>query len=85
MIDYIVMFKLNNNGDIKDTLITLEVDSYIEDIDLLEDILTEYLKDYLELETNDFEIVEYYTLTQIEQANLYRITEDDVYYENEYR
>jgi hypothetical protein len=78
MIDYIVLYKIN--GDIKDTIITLETD-YIED-DILEELLTENLKDYLE--TEGFEILEYYTLTQTEQANLYRITADDVYYDDDY-
>lgn len=78
MIDYIVMYKIGTQ--IKDTIITLE-DQILDD-ELLENIITENLKDYLE--TDDFEILEYYTLTQTEQANLYRITADDIYYNDEY-
>jgi hypothetical protein len=80
MIDYIVLYETKTGA--YDTIITLEVDSYIEDTDLLEELLTENLKDYLE--TDDFEIIDYYTLTQTEQANLYRIVVDDVYYNDEY-
>lgn len=79
MTDYIVLYK-TKTGEY-DTIITLEVD-YIEDDYLLEELITENLKDYLE--TDNFEILEYYTLKQTEQANLYRITEDDVYYDNKY-
>jgi hypothetical protein len=82
MIDYIVKYETFNlnNIDIKETIITLE--DQISDDEFLEDVLIENLKDYLE--TEDFEIIEYYTLTQTEQANLYRITADDVYYNDEY-
>lgn len=78
MTDYIVLYKTKTGT--YDTIITLEV-NYIEDNDLLEELITENLKDYLE--TDDFEILEYYTLKQTEQANLYRITEDDVYFDKD--
>jgi hypothetical protein len=62
------------------TIITIEED-YIEDQELLEDILLEKLKE--EMGNNKVEIIDFYPVIQTEQANLYRITDEDVYY-NEY-
>lgn len=71
-------------GDIHMTpelILTIE-EGYIEDQELLEDVLLEKAKE--ELENEYIELIEFEELTQTEQANLYRITEDDVYYQDEY-
>jgi hypothetical protein len=83
MIDYKIKYKLWVPDDIElssQTIITVE--EFIPDEYLLEDVLFEKLKDYLE--NDEVELVEFDELKQTEQANLYQITDDDVYYEDEY-
>lgn len=80
MIDYRCLISMWL-GDIQMTpelVLTIE-EGYIENQELLEDVLLEKAKEYLEYD--DIEIIEFEELTQIEQANLYRITEDDVYFD----
>lgn len=65
----------------RELVLTIE-EGIIENQELLEDVLLEKTKEYFEID--DIEIVEFEELTQTEQANLYRITADDVYYNDEY-
>jgi small-conductance mechanosensitive channel len=83
MIDYIVRFTywIDDLEFSNDTVITIQ-EGYIEDQNLLEDILMELLKE--DTENENVEIIDFEELTQTEQANLYRITADDVYYNDEY-
>jgi hypothetical protein len=90
MTDYIVTYKLNN--EIKDKIFTIEDDVYIksdnkildQDIEfettqIIEEILTEQLKDYFESET--IELIDFIPVNI--QDNLYRFTEDDIYFDKE--
>ena len=84
MFDYEIIFKVwiqDIEINPTTTIITLE-ENYIEDQELLEDVLLEKLKE--EIGYNNVEIIDFYPVTQIEQANLYRITADDIYYQDEY-
>lgn len=83
MTDYkvIVSYWIDDTHITPELILTIE-EGIIEDQELLEDVLLEKAKDYLENE--DIELVEFEELKQTEQANLYRITEDDVYYNDEY-
>jgi hypothetical protein len=65
----------------RELILTIE-EGYIQDQELLEDVLFEKAKEYLENEY--IELVEFEELKQTEQANLYRITAEDVYYDDEY-
>lgn len=92
MIDYIVTYKLNN--ETKDKIITIEDEVYIkpnkkdkyehrdiafEENQIIEGILLNELIDYFENET--IELIDFIPVNV--QANLYRITEDDVYFDKE--
>jgi hypothetical protein len=91
MTDYIVTYKLNNK--IKDKVFTIEDDVYYimpdkkdmdQDVEFeinqtIEEILTEQLKDYLESEA--FELIDFIPVNV--QDNLYRFTEDDIYFDKE--
>lgn len=62
MIDYIVIYQENEEDGVKaiaDTILTVE-EGYIEDGELLEDILLEKLKE--ELDINNVEIISYESL-----------------------
>jgi hypothetical protein len=78
MIDYKVMVNIwvSDLSFQRELILTIE-EGYIEDQELLEDVLFEKAKEYLENEY--IELVEFEELKQTEQANLYRITENDVY------
>jgi hypothetical protein len=83
MVDYIVRYKyiVDDLEFSSDKVITIQ-EEIIEDQNLLEDVLMELLKE--DIENENVEIVDFQELTQIEQANLYQITADDVYYNHEY-
>lgn len=79
MIDYIVKYKYNKFDDIElnsDTIITLEND-YIEDTEVLEELLLEQLKEDLDME--NVEILDVESVNK--RDNIYRFTYDDVYFE----
>jgi hypothetical protein len=81
MIDYEVKYKIWIQDILINpvtTIITLEED-YIEDQELLEDVLLEKLKE--EMGNNNVEIIDFYPVNK--QDNLYRFTYDDIYFENE--
>jgi hypothetical protein len=90
MTDYIVTYKLNN--DIKDKVFTIEDDICIKpdknDLDqdvefettqIIEEILIQQLKDYFDSET--IQLVDFIPVNV--QDNLYRFTEDDIYFDKE--
>lgn len=90
MTDYIVTYKLNN--EITDKILTIEDDIYIkpnkkdreqditfETSQIIEEILREKLKDYFECET--IELIDFEPVNV--QTNLYKFTEDDVYFDKE--
>lgn len=83
MIDYrvLISFWIDDIHMTPELTLTIE-EGIIEDQELLEDVLLEKAKEYLENEY--IELVEFEELKQTEQANLYRITEDDIYYNDEY-
>ena len=82
MIDYIVKYILYGIHDIELTSTkTITVEEYIEDEELRDDVILEKLKDYLE--TDSVEIIDYNPVN--EQDNLYRFTEDDVYFDYAYQ
>ena len=83
MIDYkcLISYYVDDIHMTPELILTIE-EGIIEDQELLEDVLLEKAKEYLENEY--IELVEFEELTQTEQANLYRITADDVYYNDEY-
>jgi len=83
MINYrvLVSYWLDDIHMTPELILTIE-EGYIEDQELLEDVLLEKAKEYLECE--NIEIVDFEELTQTEQANLYQITADDIYYNDEY-
>lgn len=90
MTDYIVTYKLNN--EIKDKVFTIEDDIHIklnkkildQDIEfetsqIIEEILIQKLKDYFDSET--IELIDFIPVNV--QDNLYRFTEDDIYFDKE--
>jgi hypothetical protein len=83
MIDYKITYnRYIDDIELKgDTIITIQ-EGIIENQNLLEDVLMELLKE--DIENENVEIIDFEELTQTEQANLYRITADDVYYNDEY-
>jgi len=82
MIDYLVKYILYGIHDIELTSTkTITVEEYIEDEELRDDVILEKLKDYLE--TDWVEIIDYKPVN--EQDNLYRFTEDDVYFDYDYQ
>jgi hypothetical protein len=83
MINYrvFISFWLGDVHITPELILTIE-EGYIEDQELLEDVLLEKAKEYLEYD--NIEIVGFEELTQTEQANLYQFTADDVYYNDEY-
>jgi len=83
MIDYMVRYKyyIDDLEFNSDRIITIQ-EGHIEDQELLEDVLLELLKE--EIDNENIVLIDFEELTQTEQANLYRITADDVYYNDEY-
>jgi len=71
MFDYIVRYEINNIE--KDKIITIE--QYIEDSEILEDLLLEQLKD--SVETDEVEILDFESVNK--QDNLYRFEYKDIY------
>jgi hypothetical protein len=92
MTDYIVTYKLNN--ETKDKIITIEDEIYIkpnkkdkyeyrdivfEENQIIEELLLNELMECFKSET--VELVDFIPVNT--QSNLYRITEDDVYFDKE--
>lgn len=83
MIDYKVIYNtFYNDVQVQSEIVITIEEEYIEDQEILEDVLLEKAKECLECK--NIEIVEFEELTQIEQANLYKITAEDVYCNDEY-